>query len=124
MPLVMGGTLVRAVVAHVSLQHGATATSPTLCFALVDAVGFGVVCFCRQLVVISRSVFDPALPPEQHRQLQDEQLRPLQQLVLEAAAAYYTAASTRLRQKQLDLSATLGSCPPEISAAIAFKVSR
>lgn len=78
--------------------------------------------FCRQLVVISRQLFDPSLPPEQRRQLQEEQLKPLQQLVAEAAAAYYTAAGARLRQKQLDLTTTLGSCPPEINAAIAFKV--
>jgi hypothetical protein len=73
-------------------------------------------------VVISRQVFDPALPLEQRQQLQEEQLKPLQQLVAEAAAAYYTAAGARLRQKQLDLSTTLGSCPPEVNAAIAFKV--
>lgn len=73
-------------------------------------------------MVISRQLFDPALPPEQRRQLQEEQLKPLQQLVTEAAAAYYTAAGARLRQKQLDLSSTLGSCPPDINAATAFKV--
>lgn len=68
-------------------------------------------------------LFDPSLPPEQQRRLQDEQLRPLQQLVVEAASAYYTAAGTHLRQKQLDLATSLGSCPPEICACIAFKVS-
>lgn len=76
----------------------------------------------RQLVVISRQVLDAALPAEQRRQLQEEQLKPLQQLVTEAAAQHYAAAGARLRQKQLDLSTSLGSCPPEISAAIAFKV--
>jgi hypothetical protein len=73
-------------------------------------------------MVISRQVCDPTLPAEQRRQLQDEQLKPLQQLVTEAAAQHYAAAGARLRQKQLDLSTSLGSCPPEISAAIAFKV--
>jgi hypothetical protein len=76
----------------------------------------------RQLVVVSRQVFDPSLPPEQQRKQQEEQLKPLQQLVTEAAAAYYTAAGSGLRQKQVDLSTSLGSCPPEIAAAIAFKV--
>jgi len=68
-------------------------------------------------------LFDPSLPPEQQHRLQDEQLRPLQQLVVEAASAYYTAAAAHLRQKQLDLATQLGSCPPELCACIAFKVS-
>lgn len=76
----------------------------------------------RQLVVVSKQLFDPSLPQEQQRTQQEEQLRPLQQLVTEAAAAFYTAACARLRQKQVDLSTSLGSCPPEIAAAIAFKV--
>lgn len=73
-------------------------------------------------MVVSRQLFDPSLPPEQQRKQQEDQLRPLQQLVTEAAAAYYTAAGARLRQKQVDLSTSLGSCPPEIATAIAFKV--
>lgn len=76
----------------------------------------------RHLCVISRQCFDPALTQEAHRQLQDAQLVPLGQLVTEAAAAYYQAAAARLRQKQLDVTAALGSCPPEMNAATAFKV--
>jgi hypothetical protein len=99
-----------------SLLPGDKAHSPNVTM-------YGIL-FCnrRQLVVISRQACDPALPAEQRRQLQDEQLKPLQQLVTEAAAQHYAAAGARLRQKQLDLSTSLGSCPPEISAAIAFKV--
>jgi hypothetical protein len=75
-------------------------------------------------VVISRQLFDPAVPAEQRSALCEEQLRPLQQLVTEGAAAYYSTAAARLWQKQLDLGTSLGSCPPEISAAIAFKVGQ
>lgn len=77
---------------------------------------------CRQLCLISRRVVDASLPPEERRQYQDAELAPLGQLVTEAAAAYYAAAAERLRQKQVDLAAALGTSPPEVNAAIAFKV--
>jgi hypothetical protein len=41
---------------------------------------------------------------------------------MEAAAAYYAAAAQRQRTKQLDLSGALGTVPPEINVAVAFKV--
>lgn len=66
---------------------------------------------------------DTSLPADERRQYQDAELRPLGQLVTEAAAAYYQGAAERLRQKQLDLTAALGNSPAEINAAIAFKVS-
>jgi hypothetical protein len=74
--------------------------------------------------LISRQCFDPALSPDARKQLQDSQLAPLGQLVMEAAAAYYSNAAARLRQKQLDITAALGSSPPEVNAATAFKVRR
>jgi hypothetical protein len=77
---------------------------------------------CRQLCLISRQCFDPSLSPEARKQLQDAQLAPLGQLITEAAAAYYSSAAARLRQKQLDVTAALGSSPPEVNAATAFKV--
>lgn len=76
----------------------------------------------RHVAVISRQLFDPELPPEQRRALQEEQLAPLGRVVLEAAGSYYSAAAARLRQRQLDLAATLGACPPAVAAACAFKV--
>eukprot|EP00878_Enallax_costatus_P030527 GHUV01033239.1.p1 GENE.GHUV01033239.1~~GHUV01033239.1.p1 ORF type:complete len:142 (-),score=40.00 GHUV01033239.1:462-887(-) len=78
---------------------------------------------CRYLCLVSRRVVDASLSPEERRQYQDAELGPLGQLVTDAAAAYYAAAAERLRQKQLDLAAALGSSPPEVNAAIAFKVS-
>jgi hypothetical protein len=80
------------------------------------------VLFCRHVCLISRQCFDPALISEARRQLQDAQLAPLGQLVTEAAAAYYSSSAARLRQKQLDITAALGSSPPEVNAATAFKV--
>jgi hypothetical protein len=73
-------------------------------------------------VVISRDVFSGQLDAQDRAALQEQQLRPLGHMVLEAAAAYYDAAAGRLRQRQLDLTASLGSCPPELAASIAFKV--
>eukprot|EP00878_Enallax_costatus_P027899 GHUV01030087.1.p1 GENE.GHUV01030087.1~~GHUV01030087.1.p1 ORF type:complete len:989 (+),score=366.66 GHUV01030087.1:1269-4235(+) len=78
---------------------------------------------CRYLCLVSRRVVDASLSPEERRQYQDAELGPLGQLVTDAAAAYYAAAAERLRQKQLDLAAALGSSPPEVNAAIAFKLA-
>lgn len=77
---------------------------------------------CRYIRLVSRRVADASLSAEERRQIQDVELRPLGQLLTEAAAAYYTAAADRLRQRQLDITAALGNCPPEISVATAFKV--
>ena len=49
-------------------------------------------------------------------------LQPVGAAVMEAAAAYYAAAAQRQRTKQVDLSTALGSVPPEINVAVAFKV--
>lgn len=77
----------------------------------------------RHLCLLSRACFEPSLSTEERRSRQDSELRPLGELVTQAAAAHYAAEASRLRQRQLDLSAALGSCPPEVSAAIAFKLA-
>eukprot|EP00775_Hariotina_reticulata_P005239 gene5239-5474_t len=61
------------------------------------------------------------LPPD--RQLQAAQVRPLGEVLKAAAKAYYTAAAERLLLKQAEVSAAVGNCPPEISAAINFKLA-
>lgn len=73
----------------------------------------------RCLYPISRDVFTAV----DKKLRQDEELKPLGVLVLEQAWAYYLTQAQRIKQKQLDLTGALGSCPAEISVQVAFKVS-
>jgi hypothetical protein len=49
-------------------------------------------------------------------------LAPLGRALLEASSAYYALGAARIRQRGMDAAAALGSCPPEVAAATAFKV--
>jgi hypothetical protein len=77
--------------------------------------------FCSHLVLLSRQLFDPSLPSEQRQQLQAAQVKPLGDILKVEAKAYYLAAAERLLSKQAEVSAAVGSCPPELTAAINFK---
>ncbi len=92
--------------------------SPERMAALCGALGLEH----SHVSMLSRGCFDAALPPDTRRSRQDAELRPLATALAEAAAEYYSAAGERLRAHQVALTAALGSCPPQVAAATAFKV--